>query len=135
MFELAEKSAKIARKYDLVVETCAEKIVLQDFGIRKGSCIDKALIEELLDCELSVGKGARSPGSECGCFANHDIGTPDSCRTGCTYCYATTLGKVNNCAKMYDPYSPLLCGVVGENAKITVRLVKSLKEKQIRLFD
>jgi len=135
MFEIAEKIAIIARKYDLTVETCAEKIVLQDFGIKKGSCIDKALIEELIGCELNVGNGVRSPGSACGCFANHDIGTPDSCRTGCTYCYATTHGKVNNCAKMYDPNSPLLCGVIGENAKITIRPVKSLKGKQIRLFE
>ena len=35
----------------------------------------------------------------------------------------------------YDPQSPILCGVIDENDKITERKVKSLKEQQLSIFD
>ena len=36
---------------------------------------------------------------------------------------------------MYDPKSPILCGILDENDKITVRKVKSLKEQQLSIYD
>ena len=41
---------------------------------------------------------------------------------------------VKNCSR-YDPKSPILCGILDENDKITVRKVKSLKEQQLSIFD
>ena len=39
-----------------------------------------------------------------------------------------------NAAK-YDPLSPLLCGQVQEDDKISVRKVESVKETQFSIFD
>lgn len=39
-----------------------------------------------------------------------------------------------NCNK-YDPDSPILCGILAEDDKITERKVKSLKEQQLSIFD
>ena len=35
----------------------------------------------------------------------------------------------------YDPDSPILCGILAEDDKITERKVKSLKEQQLSIFD
>ncbi len=43
-------------------------------------------------------------------------------------------GIKHNCSK-YDPESPILCGTLDENDKITERKVKSLKEQQLSIFD
>lgn len=52
------------------------------------------------------------------------------------YCYANYSQEsvVKNCSK-YDPESPILCGILDKNDKITERKVKSLKEQQLSIFD
>lgn len=52
------------------------------------------------------------------------------------YCYANYSSKsVETNAAKYDPSSPLLCGQVQEDDKITIRKVESLKETQLSIFD
>lgn len=52
------------------------------------------------------------------------------------YCYANYSSKsVETNAAKYDPLSPLLCGQVQEDDKITIRKVGSLKETQLSIFD
>ena len=52
------------------------------------------------------------------------------------YCYANySLKSVETNAAKYDPLSPLLCGQVQEDDKITIRKVGSLKETQLSIFD
>ena len=51
-------------------------------------------------------------------------------------CYANYSSQsVETNAAKYDPLSPLLCGQVQEDDKITVRKVESLKEVQLSIFD
>lgn len=135
MNELAEKLAKIAQKKQLVIETCAEQIELQNIGIQHGSCIDKKLIEKILGCKLIVGKD-KNQREECGCFESVEIGTYNTCPNGCKYCYANFNDeKVKESIKLYDVNSPLLCGKIEVDNKITVRKVKSLKDEQLSFFD
>lgn len=56
-------------------------------------------------------------------------------QNGCAYCYANYSSKSveTNVAK-YDPSSPLLCGQVQEDDKITIRKVESLKETQLSIL-
>ena len=76
------------------------------------------------------------PRVECGCMESVEIGTYNTCKNRCKYCYANDSEEsvVKNCDK-YDPESPILCGTLNENDKITERKVKSLKEQQISIFD
>lgn len=131
---LAEKMAEIALRYSLDIETCAEKINLQEFGISKGHCIDKRLIEKLLGCELS-GQKDKYQRESCGCLESVEVGTYNTCFNGCKYCYANFHEtKVKENARQYDKSSPLLCGTLTQYDKITDRKIKSLKDGQFSLF-
>lgn len=131
MISLAGKMAQIASKYNLIIESCAEQINLQEVGIQHGSCIDKKLIERILGCKLIVEKDKNQRG-ECGCFESVEIGTYNTCLNGCKYCYANfNDNKVKENIKLYDQDSALLCGNITSNDRITDRKVKSLKDSQI----
>lgn len=141
MLELAERLVQLAGERGLVVESCAEMIDLSSVGVEHGSCIDRRLIERLLGCRLEVGKD-KNQRQECGCFESVEVGTYNTCKHGCLYCYANfNQALVTQGAGLYDPASPLLCGTVGDSDKITERKVKSLKSRkepedsQISLWD
>ena len=69
-------------------------------------------------------------------FQGKDIGEYNTCPHLCAYCYANYSSKsVETNATKYDPSSPLLCGQVQEDDKITIRKVESLKETQLSIFD
>lgn len=131
----AKEISRIAEQNHICVGSCAEKIDLEDCGIVHNCCIDKELIEKLIGCELKAGKD-KNQREECGCVESIDIGTYDTCRNGCAYCYANSGTKnVEMNAAKYDSVSPLLCGQVGPEDKITPRKVVSLKEMQVSIFN
>lgn len=134
MYELAERLVEIANKNNLIVESCAEKINLEQFGIQHGHCIDCALFEKILNCKMNLSKD-KNQRPECGCMESIDIGAYNTCKNGCKYCYAnfspTTVIKNTD---MHNPNSPLLFGEVMYDDKITERKMISLKNGQMSLF-
>ncbi len=131
MICLDREMAQIAAGHHLRIESCAEQIELQDLGIQHGSCIDKDLIERLLGCRLVGGKD-KNQRKECGCFESVEVGTYNTCLNGCKYCYANFSDeKVEESVKLYRVDSPLLCGYIGPEDRVTDRAVKSLRDGQI----
>lgn len=132
---LAKEMAGIATANQMTIQSCAEKMDLQKFGIANGSCIDKHLIEEIIGCRL---KGAKDPGQReaCGCMESVEVGAYNTCLNGCRYCYANfSRESVEANSALYDVHSPLLCAKLQEGDLITERRMKSLKEEQLSLFD
>ena len=131
---MAGRIAEIAGKHGMEAESCAESIDLESVGVKHGCCIDKKLIEEIIGCKLIAGKD-KNQRAECGCYESVETGLYNTCKNGCKYCYANfSEAAVIENVKAYDPSSPLLCGTVGPDDKITERKVKSLKDMQLSFF-
>lgn len=133
--EFAVSISRIAKSNGMETGSCAENIDLDSCGIKHNCCIDKTLIEYITGCKLKAGKD-RNQRKECGCMESIDIGAYNTCKNGCQYCYANYSGKsVERNYSKHDPASPVLCGMILEEDKVTERKVRSLKERQISLFD
>ena len=134
MYELAERLVEIANKNNLIVESCAEKINLEQFGIQHGHCIDCQLFEKILNCKINILKD-KNQRLESGCMESIDIGAYNTCKNGCVYCYAN-FSKTTVIKNMgaHNPNSPLIYGEVMPDDKIVERKMFSLKKNQISLF-
>lgn len=135
IMKLSKLISDIAKSYGLRIDTCAEEIDLQQFGIEHARCVDDRLFQKLLGCPLKVEKD-KNQRLECGCVASIDIGMYNTCKNGCRYCYANYSEKtVNTNTSKYDPASPLLFGEVGSDDVIKERKMESCRDNQIRLLD
>ncbi|MBQ8639363.1 MAG: DUF1848 family protein [Lachnospiraceae bacterium] len=129
----AGKLAEIARENEMTIGSCAETIDLRECGIEQNCCIDKERIEKIIGCRIRAGKD-KNQRSECGCVESVEVGTYNTCLNGCVYCYANAGDEsVRKNSRLYDPDSPILCGAVREEDRISVRKVSSLKERQMTL--
>jgi len=127
--------ASIAGRHDMKAAACAEAVDLSSCGIEHNCCIDKELIEKLIGYKIRADKD-KNQRKECGCVESIETGAYNTCKNGCLYCYANHTRKsvLQNC-KRYDINSPLLCGKITEQDKITERKVSSLKERQLTVWD
>ena len=127
---IAKEFSKIAKLNNLIIESCAEKINLEKYGIEHGHCIDKEFIENLVGYKLTGGKD-KSQRKECGCMESIDIGKYDTCLRGCKYCYANNSNnKVINNYKLFSATSPFLCDIEKDTDIIHDKKMKSLKRKR-----
>jgi DNA repair photolyase len=131
--EIGSALATIAHSYGLEIDTCAERVDLQQFGIKHAKCIDDDLFEKLLNCRLNIDKD-KNQRLECGCVASIDIGMYNTCRNGCRYCYANYSQKtVEGNYIRHNSLSPLISGEVTGDDKISERNVKSCLDAQLRM--
>lgn len=130
MHEFAFYLSAIGNKYDIKVESCCEEIDLSSVGIEHGHCINADLINRICPMQYDFKKD-KSQRQACGCIESIDIGSYNTCRNGCIYCYANWKEKVNS---VHDPYSPLLCSTIGSEDNITDRKIKTCELLQAKLF-
>ena len=134
IYSESEAADIIAKENGMVMASCAEQIDLAHCGIAHNACIDRSLIEEIIGCKLKGAKDKNQRG-ECGCMESIDIGTYHTCENGCVYCYANhSEAQVKENLRKYDVHSPILCGKIGADDKVTERIAVSLKEEQFSLF-
>lgn len=88
--------SEIAKKYGFYIDTCCESIELEKLDIYHAHCIDKKRFEQIGNYKLEVEKD-KNQRPECGCIASIDIGTYNTCKNGCLYCYANYSNRLNLC--------------------------------------
>lgn len=130
MLELSQKLSQIGQKYNIKIESCCEKIDLQQYGIEHGHCIDPDLINTISEKKYAFKKD-KSQRQNCGCIESVDIGTYNTCKNGCEYCYANWSNNIN-C--VYNPDSPILCSTISDSDVITERIIKNCELLQASLF-
>jgi len=125
---------QIANAHNLAVETCAEEIDLSKYGIKKGKCIDDALISKIIGQEIRLPKD-KSQRAACGCVESIDIGAYNTCLHNCLYCYANFNHEIvkHNYAS-HDPKSPLLIGNIQRTDLIVERKAGRSITYQRQLF-
>jgi hypothetical protein len=125
--QIAKSLSKIAKMYNLELETCSEGIDLSEYGITHGKCIDDKLISQIVNSKINVDKDDTQR-EVCGCVKSIDIGQYNTCKHFCKYCYANyNYALVNENCESYSVDSPLLISKLKGDEKITVREMKSYK--------
>ena len=118
MNEFAEGIQKLNKNWNFEIGTCAEKLVLENYGIIHNKCIDDDLIirlfntdrvlmdflnvrihpPDLLNPEIRIEKqkSNKDKGQRefCGCIVSKDIGEYNTCPHLCEYCYANDNAEI-----------------------------------------
>lgn len=128
IIEFAGGLNEIAAAHGMRTCSCGEEMDLSQCGIQHNSCVDKELIEELTRCRIRAGKD-KNQRMECGCVESVEIGAYNTCKNACKYCYANfSQESVMKSCSYYDVDSPLLCGRLSKEDKISERKVRSFKD-------
>lgn len=122
--QLASNFSKVAKNFGISIESCAEMLLLSDFGVKPSKCIDDQLISDIVGRRIEAGKD-KSQRLQCGCIKSIDIGSYNTCMHGCKYCYATYSKKsvIGNFGK-HKISSPRLIDNLSGNEKIIERRVR-----------
>lgn len=110
---IARQLAEITAQNGLKLNTCAEEIDLDEFGITPAKCVDDALITRISGRPVKAPKD-KNQRLACGCVASVDIGLYNTCPSGCKYCYANhRVATIQKNIKENEADSPLLCSHIG----------------------
>ena len=133
--EIIAKFVGIANEHGIYIDTCAEKVDFDKYGVKHAHCIDRERLERIGKYKLDVDKD-KNQRDECGCVSSIDIGSYNTCKNGCLYCYANFSQKsvVANHSK-HNPNSPLLYGDIESDDVVKERIIHSFRNNQLGLFD
>ena len=131
--DIARVFRSIADRYGMQIFSCSEEVDLAGFGIGHGACIDGSLIRDLSGVNAAFKKD-RNQRKACRCVESVDMGAYNSCRFGCSYCYANfNAGMIESNCRKHDPGSPSLLGRC--EGQITIRTSLDIKKKLSSIKD
>lgn len=110
----------VATSHNMTVQTCFEEQTLVEYGFKKGECLSHELAYKLTGKIYK--KWTARKGGKCNCVEMVDIGSYNSCKHLCKYCYANyDENEVYNNYQSHDPNSSLLIGHLEKDDIIKVR--------------
>lgn len=110
-----------AKKYGMTVQTCFEDRNLSEYGFKVGECISHELAYKLTGKKYKNWTARKK--QKCNCVQLVDIGTYNSCKHFCKYCYANfDERQVNNNFRNHNQNSSLLIGKLQDDDIIKERI-------------
>lgn len=132
---LAQAFARVGRETGISIETCAEALDLSMYGIARGSCVSREVLESALGIRLLKNVGSQRLRKLCTCLPTHDIGTYNSCPHLCRYCYANyDAALVARNYKRHDPKSSFLLGNAEPSDVVHCAKQESFRDTQLLLL-
>lgn len=126
----------IAKKYNMLIQTCATGADYSTFGILNSGCITSEILEKANDIKFKYVRHAGNR-TNCRCIETRNIGDYDTCPNGCKYCYANQnpYVAVKN-YKKHNPNSEFILGNLSDYDEIKISNQKSflLECEQKKLF-
>ena len=114
-----------AKKYNMTVQTCAEKRNLKEYGFLVSDCVTKEIAKDLTKRDKFKKWTARG---KCSCVSMVDIGEYNTCKHMCKYCYANyDENAVFKNVREHSDLSPMLTGNVTQKDSIKERNNKCYK--------
>jgi len=85
--ELTWRLAEAAAEHGIELYSCCNDLLVQG-PVKKAHCVDAELLARLYPDRASPTPLSPTR-DQCGCYRSLDIGTYNTCRHGCVYCYAS----------------------------------------------
>lgn len=118
---IGENFSAIAKSNNMTVQTCFEKRNLVEYGFTKGECLSHELAFKLTGKTYKNWTARKE--KLCNCVQMVDIGTYNSCKHFCKYCYANYDEKqVTTNYQNHNKNSSLLVGKLKESDIIKRRV-------------
>ena len=119
--EIGLSFSNSAKKHNMTVQTCFEEHNLVEYGFIKGECLSHTLAYKLTGKTYSTWKARK--GKNCNCVEMVDIGSYNTCKHLCKYCYANFDElQIDNNIKKHNPNSSLLIGELKNDDIIKERI-------------
>lgn len=115
---IADGLSKIAKKHNIILQTCGSDKDYAQYGIFTSSCVTLDILgkSNCLKFKNLKHKGFRKG---CHCIESRDIGSLNSCLSGCKYCYANKNARLpRENYKLHDLNSPLLIGNIKSSDRL-----------------
>jgi len=112
--------SKSASNHNMTVQTCFEERNLIEYGFKKGECLSHEMAFRLTG--KTYKKWTARKEKKCNCVEMVDIGTYNSCKHFCRYCYANfDEDQVEKNNKLHNENSSLLVGELEKDDMIKIR--------------
>ena len=121
MNKLERHLVKLLKKNNMIIQTCCEENNLIQYGFAKGECLSADIAKRLTGKDKFKKWKARK-NNLCNCVEMVDIGTYNSCKHFCKYCYANYDEKqVLKNWQLHNLNSSLLIGTLTDDDIIKIR--------------
>ncbi len=134
--EIAKNIGGIAKKYGMIIQTCATNGNYEQYGIKPSGCMTSEILGNANNVTF---KKIRHSGTrhDCNCMENRNIGDYDTCPNGCKYCYANQNPEIAlENYKKHKPDCDMILGNLKETDEVNQSVQKSflLRSVQQKLF-
>jgi len=134
--EIARNIGSIAKKYNMIIQTCAGNGNYKEYNIYPSGCMTAEILGRANNVTF---KKLKHSGNRkgCNCMESRNIGDYDTCPNGCKYCYANQNPKIAlENFKKHNPDFDMILGNLKDTDEVTQGLQKSFLEQNIqqRLF-